>query len=588
MPPTITATPPFGAAQPPGVFATTPQPQASMPVMSSKATDTTRYLCAAGHLDEGFQDYVMRHVIYEERRALGESYGVDMLAVVSWCKSGLHRINIRDGILTAILVLCGLTYFVVINLIVMSFSRATSSISSSYGSSPSASPGFSLGSLIAAQFVSVIVIVLALIVLIIWLNVEKWIKRRWPNSHPGFLSLPALLIVFWFFGFIPMLLIWLTIFIELLLRYYGAPVRHLFKNTFNVQARPVPLDSNLERKLQESFITGQRNVVVYSRFKPFAGAGTYKDGWSFVIDTNKGAYDTSNLISSAERQEPLPFTVSSLYDAVEKDVWALGINNVLEIEGKLYVHGQYLPEKPQFFNAASIRPVTGVDPRLVEHYKEHPSEDVRYYQCLRFNFWRGEMIFTAFLRFVQRGKELFTEINYVLLPPMRREYYWVDEREITPTISKIWQLYKRSFDAPLQLWLGAPLRLFRGYFYAAQQRKLARVALNNPAFDYGAPTSLRQEASDDKYHLFFQKLDEEMYLKTIEKQILETVFNFLKAHQIDTDEFSQRQQTILNSGVIVSGQAVNISGGAFAAGTGAHATSTSNPAPTANQAQTAR
>src|SRR5207237_633136 len=205
-------------------------------------------------------------------------------------------------------------------------------------------------------------------------------------------------------------------------------------------------------------------------YQPFAGAGYYKRNWSwsFVIDMSKGAYDTSNLSSTPTRKTPLPFTVSSLYNAIEKDVWALGVKNVLEIEGKLYVHGQYLPENPLFFNTAAMRPVTSVDPPLVEQYKEHPTEDVRYYQCLRFTF-------------------------------------------------------------------------LRGYFYTWQQRRLARVALNNPAFDYGASTSLRQLASDDEYHLLFQELDEGMYLKVIEKQILETIFNFLEAHQIDTTELRQRQ-----------------------------------------------
>ena len=36
------------------------KPQAQVPTSAMRAntTDTTRYLCAAGHLDEGFQDYV--------------------------------------------------------------------------------------------------------------------------------------------------------------------------------------------------------------------------------------------------------------------------------------------------------------------------------------------------------------------------------------------------------------------------------------------------------------------------------------------------------------------------------------------------
>jgi hypothetical protein len=547
--PTVGATPPlgaaptFGASQPLDALAAMSQPQAPMPAMVGRATDTTRYLCAAGHLDENFQDYVMRHVIYEERRALGESYGVDMLAVVSWCQSGINRINVRDGLLTGILALVVIGYFVAISSIVGLINQAASS-SSSNGFSV-----FSSISLIATLAGSLIIIPLGLIVLIIAFNIEKWIKRRWPNSHPGIISYVILLIPFGFFGFIVVPLIWLTIFIELLLRYYGEPTKHLRKDTFNPQARPVPLDYNLETKLRESFSTGRRNVVAYSGYKPFAGAGDYKRdwSWSFVIDTSKGAYDTSNLSSTPTRKTPLPFTVSSLYNAIEKDVWALGVKNVLEIEGKLYVHGQYLPENPLFFNATAMRPVTSVDPRLVEQYKEHPTEDVRYYQCLRFNFWRGEMVLTAFLRFVQRGKDLFVEIDYVLLPPMDPDYYWVDQRELTPSLSKIWQLYKRSLDAPIQIWLDAPFRLFRGYFYTARQRRLARVALNNPAFDYGASTSLREVASDDRYHLLFQELDEGMYLKVVEKQILETIFNFLEAHQIDTTELRQRQQMILNN-----------------------------------------
>ncbi len=517
-----------------------------MSATGGKVTDTTRYLCAAGHLDEDFQDYVMHHVIYEERRALGESYGVDMPAVVSWCKSGLQRINARDWCLTILLAVAFFGNFLAIAIInsLLAGTFLSSAFSSLQG---------------VLQFFGVVTIILALIILPIAFNVEKWIKRRWPNSHPGIITYLILFIPFGLLGFILVPLVWLTIFVELILRFYGEPTKHLRKNTFNPQARPVPLDYNLERKLQESFVTGQRNVVAYSGYRPFAGAGYYKGGWSFVVDTSKGAYDTSNLTSSNARLTPQSFTVSSLYDAVEKDVWALGIKNVLEIEGKLYVHGQYLLENPPFFNAAAIRPVTSVDARLVEQYKEQPTEDVRYYQCLRFNFWRGEMIFTAFLRFVQRGKELFTEIDYLLLPPMRPDYYWVDEREATPLLLKIWQLYERSFDDPIQKWLYAPIRLLRGFRYGLEQRWLARFAPNNPAFDYGAFTSVRQRASDDEYHLFFQKLDEQMYLKVIEKQILETIINFLAAHQIDTTELRQREQMILNNNTI-NNNTVNNSG----------------------------
>ena len=96
------------------------------------------------------------------------------------------------------------------------------------------------------------------------------------------------------------------------------------------------LIAGTERKLQENFSTGQRNVVAYRTFEPFAGAGIYKENWSwsFVIETRKRAFDLSHVTALAKHLTPQSFTLSSLYDAVEKDVWALGIKDVLEIEGK--------------------------------------------------------------------------------------------------------------------------------------------------------------------------------------------------------------------------------------------------------------
>lgn len=590
--PTIASTPPLGAAQGPGMPPQTPQgqigafapayqQQAPMYAQNSIATNTTRYLCAAGHLDEDFQDYVLRHVIHEERRALGETYGVDMLAVISWCKAGLRRINTRDAILTILLVLSILIpagAFLTLIRGAVSLNAANSGPTSSYPYGPGYTPPATTTLLPLAQITGILLaLAIPFIVLVLFLTfgLEAWVKRRWPKSHPGIISL---LVIPWLLfpsGLILIPLGWLVILIELISRFYGQAITNLRKHTFNPQARPVPLDQALETKLRASFTTERRNVIAYSGYRPFAGAGDYLTGWSFVIDTSKGAPLPLDLSGANTRQTPQKFTTSSLYEAIERDARALGINDTLEIEGKLYIRGQYLPEHQAFFNIADQRPVTNVDQKLVDHYKENPTEDIRYYQCMRFNAWRGEIIFTAFLRLVQRGKNLFIEFDYLLLPPMHPDYYWVDEREITATSGKIWELFLRSFDKPVKILVGAPYRLLRSTMYNAQQDKLARVARNNPAFDYGAPTSVRYIASDDDYHLFFQKLDKEMYLKTIQKQMLETIYNFLCEHQIDTSDFNRQQQTILNSGTIVSGREVNI--GAMSTGEAGQATNNAVP-----------
>ncbi|HXR64843.1 MAG TPA: FHA domain-containing protein [Ktedonobacteraceae bacterium] len=581
MPPTIASTPSLGTSPQFGTPPQTPQmvtaspvyqPQAPMYAPQSAATNTTRYLCAAGRLDEDFQDYTMRHVIYEGRRALGESYGVDMLAVVSWCKAGLRRIHTRDAILTALLALSILLFAYTIHTLFGGVGGLTT-MNNANGSG-SASLFFIAPIMNALTFLFLLSIAL---VLLLTFGLEAWIKRRWPNSHPGILSLVVISWLLFPYGLVLIPLSWLVILIELITRFYGQAINDLRKHTFNPQARPVPLDPALAAKLRTSFTTGQRNVVAYSGYRPFAGAGKYLTGWSFVIDTSKGAPVPLDLSGANARQTPQTFTTSSLYEAIARDARVLGLNDVLEIEGKLYVRGQYLPEHQTLFNAAEQRPVTNVDQKLVDYYKENPTEDIRYYQCMRFNSWRGEIIFTAFLRLVQRGTNLFIEFDYLLLPPLKPDYYWVDEREITPTTGKMWELFSLSFDKPIKILLGAPRRLLRSAVYNARQSKLARVARNNPAFDYGAASSLRYKASDDNYHLFFQKLDKEMYLKTIQKQMLETIYDFLNQHQIDTSDFNRQQQTILNAGTIVSGREVNI--GAMSTGNGGQAIN--NPVPPA-------
>ena len=529
------------------------------------STDTTRYLCAAGHLDEEFQDYVMRHVIHEDRRAMGETYGVDMLAVVSWCKEGRIRINIRDSVLFAFFLLICSLFLIHMFQLIGDFVQQYNQYNQYYGQYA----GFILQLLLSVGLGTVLAI---LFVLLTALGIEAWIRHRWPRSHPGFVSLFVLFVLLGLYtnflvAFLLILALWLTIFLELLARYYGEPTTRLRRGEFEKNLRPVTLDFGLESKLRENFTTRQRNVVAYSGYAPFAGTGYDLGGWSFVVDTTRGAQREP---LQDEHEKPLPFTVSELYDTVQRALEGLGLNDVLEIEGKLYVNGQRLLENPPFFNATALRPVTSVDQVWVGQFKEHPTEDVRYYQCIRFNFWRGEMVFTAFLRSVRRGKNLFTEVDYLLLPPLKPDYYWVDKKEVTPTAGKVWELFKRSFDAPLKMWFGVPGRLLRGPIYGYQQRRLVRVARNNPSFDYGAATSLRQVASDDEYHLFFQKLDKEMYLKIVEQQLLETIIQFLDEHHIDTTELRNRQEMILNAGVTVQGDTVNI--GSVASGAWAHAT----------------
>jgi hypothetical protein len=75
-------------------------------------------------------------------------------------------------------------------------------------------------------------------------------------------------------------------------------------------------------------------------------------------------------------------------------------------------------------------------------------------------------------------------------------------------------------------------------------------------FDYGAKISIRESATSTEYRRYFQKLDKEMNFKVIERRILDSIVEFLDSKNIDTSDLQNRQQWILNEGVIVSGGSI--------------------------------
>ena len=58
-------------------------------------------------------------------------------------------------------------------------------------------------------------------------------------------------------------------------------------------------------------------------------------------------------------------------------------------------------------------------------------------------------------------------------------------------------------------------------------------------------------------------LDKEMYVKIIERQLLDSITNFLDTRNIDTTDLKSRQNAIQNSNVIVSGNTIQGSNVAF-------------------------
>ena len=554
------ATSPQTPALPPQSSATPPQN------LAASALETTRYLCAAAHLDEDFREYAMKNVFEEEHRAVGESYGVDIFAVAKWCYAARQRVFYRDLCLVTVLLALVFSDIYFISLIFSSILHPATSPQYPYSSPQDASPLASLQSLsfvLAIVSVPILLFLSTLPLLIIALLFRS--TRRVIAQIYGLLLLSLI-----FPLLIPCFLVaWLILIVEQIIS-HGTSTVQLAKGRFRPDSNSWSLNPKVVDNISKAFQTRSSNVVVYSGYSPFAGSGNNISGWSFAIDISKRKEGLLGTQSGAVK----PFGVSELYTDITNAIAQLGLGNV-SLEDKLYVNGQSIKNDVNFLPDRFSRPYSWVDPAFVKMFEEQPLEHIRYYKCIRVTSWDGEMVLSIFVRFRLAGKNLFVEADYELLPPVKGRYHEIDTIEPTLTASKFFKFARRTFSSTPLLWLSSIVRVVKYVLHeqilASRRANTNKSISENPAFDYGTSTSLREVASSRYYQLYFQRLDKEMYVKIIERQLLDTIVHFLDARNIDTTDLKARESTILNNAVIVAGG--TFTAGNLAVGEKANATS---------------
>ena len=286
-----------------------------------------------------------------------------------------------------------------------------------------------------------------------------------------------------------------------------------------------------------------------------------------MVDSRRGKEGLNG-----DRLPPLPFGVDDLYRCTADRMRDLRLDR-LGMESRLFVSGRDLAGLPWLLPTPASRPHTVADQRVVDHFRQRPSDLVRHYLAVRIVGWEGELIVSLFLRFSFTGDNLFCEASYFLLPPVEKRYHDIDDRGAAADLRTVGELLARSLLHTLPLVVIAPFAVLQralapltGWLESRTQRRLAR---QSPTYDHGAATTVRERAMSKQYRHYFQKLDREMYVKLVEQQILDAIVTFLDARNVDTSELRQRQSTILNNGVIVTGGRIEAQN--FAVGEGAAA-----------------
>ncbi|MCG9892869.1 MAG: hypothetical protein MH252_17560 [Thermosynechococcaceae cyanobacterium MS004] len=460
-----------------------------------KKSNTTRYLCAAAQIDRTFRSQVLEKILDEEYRVISIPAGVDLLAVAKHCLDAKRRKLIRNIVLSILFIIA---------------------LVSAYG------------------------------------QVSYGLEYGYTDPISAFLR--SIFSSFFSFYF---LLSWAVVVFETWITRYQIIAKSLLKQNFNPDGVTLTdeAEAEIRRKLSGVINEEDCNIVIYSGFTPFVGSGTDIGGWSFTLNINKGKEEMKVA------KKPEPFTVEELYSYIDSDIRKLHLQGT-SIQDKIFVNGQEIRGDERFLPDLFHRPLTQVDQSTLKEFIGGQSDGIRHYKCIRIIGWQGEIILSVFLRFLKLRQNLFVEASYFFLPPLKQEYRKIDEIQHNPTWRQLVQMLQETFMKALFLFPFSIFllsgELFRPLARWNQRISNRRLIRENPMFDYGASTSIRELAASNLYSHYFQKLDKEMYLKLIERQILDSIVNFLDAHNIDTSDLRARQDTILNNGVIVTGGSVEV------------------------------
>lgn len=312
----------------------------------------------------------------------------------------------------------------------------------------------------------------------------------------------------------------------------------------------------------------EQNVVVSSGETPFVGAGADIGGWSFTLDLNAPAEGSAG--------SPQTLTIEAFYDEVTDEVRELSLPG-LEVQDQLFANGRDLRGTPEILPAHDRRPLQKVGEAEVRKHFGQLDEHVRHYRVFRLPSWGGQMMLSVFFRATRVGDGLFVEARQFLLPPVSTTYRGVDELPASMKFGEIpGYLLISALKAPflmVRCWFSVTFSILKvlgaitsAFSFTDEDKQEREAVLSNPAYDHGARRSLREQFSDQYSQRHFQKIDGDMYVKLLQKQIIAAIEGALSKRGISTADIGERRTTILNHGVMVTGGNVQTEGLAVGAG----------------------
>ncbi|HEX6360735.1 hypothetical protein [Actinophytocola sp.] len=489
--------------------------------MSTERDDTTRYLCAAAHLDDRFADRVIDEFLTEPTRAVPPVAGVRAGVVLAEAVAARARRKIRDTVLVALFccvlvtlsislvaawLIIGVTVLVSAGVVVGNTLDRTYVLRWLGGvlvaaallvvlfATGGASTGH--GSPAAALAVLLLVLLLAVLLVdefVVWRHVVDRFRRDCvlPDPHPDILSPQARRV--YLFGS----------------RHFLTQLRrHLNPRP---RMRP-PTSGELLAANGEKPVPAP--VTVARGHRVFVGAGEPYGQWTLALP----------LRQCPALKRVTPLSAAGLYARVEQEMDALrnaahlspgGRFAELRVTAQVVVAADELIDNlgqaKDFLAEPTVAPYPLLRGQRVRELRDRPLEWARYYLRVQVETWHRDFVVSVFLHLAVSDTTLYVEWTPCVLLPVRKEYRAIDSMPDSPLLPVV-RAVLRFFALPLTM----PARLRTACSVIRPKRRSPGVLTPDM---YGVAHSLRELAADTDVQNYFQLVDRDRYLKVLESRL---------------------------------------------------------------------
>ncbi|HZN20574.1 MAG TPA: hypothetical protein VFB84_20660 [Micromonosporaceae bacterium] len=294
------------------------------------------------------------------------------------------------------------------------------------------------------------------------------------------------------------------------------------------------------------------NVVVYSEGRavnPFVGSGHRVADWLVRINVRRGVPH-----DGGDRKEPKPVDVVEFYRFLHEQ-WCAERAMVARCGFRLYVDGSRLHPPSVLLPTGYGPPLSRLPTAKLLEYVRQPTheEHQRVYFYLESASHHGELVVTLLTRAYLQGPVLFVDITLNALLPTDPLIIAVarDQPSHIPDIA--WRVLRAGTARLPTLLLTSPARVgarARTAMRSCRIQRLSRRAVRwDRHVDYGAGISAREGFSlVDLVQLGHNVItDLERQAVYMQARVLGALKVFLEERDIDTSDFDQARQTIVNN-----------------------------------------